>query len=251
MSDQTVHIRGRRRDLMAALRSIPSAAEGNGEAKEAADAMYVRCGLTLLGRIRHAFVVKSHGGTDEAGEKWAPLSPKTIAYSRRHPGLPRASVRAAKRPSYALNAKQRKRWWAVYSQNLARYKGDKGHAAAVAWLILKSEGAETLLMRYGSTQVDILRDTGLLLNSLTPGVPNGGMPAPVKDQVFVVGQGEVIVGTNRKGAAAHHNGIPGKLPQRRLWPEPSKWPSSWWQDIAEAARDGLVDITLHLLGRAA
>ena len=61
----------------------------------------------------------------------------------------------------------------------------------------------TLLMKYGGRQVDILRDTGLLLNSLSPGVVSA-------EQVFKVAPGTVIVGTNRKWAYCHHYGdLPG------------------------------------------
>lgn len=201
--------------------------------------MMTRCGLTALGRIKRAFIVKSRGGTDEAGERWKPLSPKTIAYSRRHPGVPRAADRAASRPSWMLSASQNERWWDLYRQGLAIFKGDKASAARRAWSISKGEGAVTLLDKYGKTQVDILRDTGLLLNSLSPGVVSA-------EQVFRVGLGEVIVGTNRKGAAAHHEGR-GHTPQRRLWPHPNNWPANWWLDIAEQARAGLVDITIYMI----
>lgn len=242
MNENTVYVRATRRQLRQVFATIPSAALGQAGARAAANAMMTRLGLTLLGRIKKAFIDKSRGGTDEAGDRWAPLSPKTIAYSRRHPGVPKAKDRAAARPSWALSEEQRGRWWQVYRQSLARYKGDKGAAARAAWFVLKGEGAETLLDKYGKTQVDILRDTGLLLNSLSPGVDS-------EHQVFRLGTGEVIVGTNRKGAAAHHSGIPGRLPQRRLWPEVNRWPTSWWIDILESARTGLVDITLHLMGK--
>lgn len=209
-----------------------------------ANAMLTRCGLAALGRIKQAFVVKARGGTDEAGERWAPLSPKTIAYSktRQHGRGGRTKAEKARDafPSQALNNRQRDRWWALYRQGLAIFKGDKGSAAKRAWGILKREGATTLLQKYGGRQVEILRDTGPLLNSLSPGVATA-------EQVFKVGPGSVIVGTRRKGAAAHHAGIPGRLPQRRLWPEPGKWPASWWKDITEQARAGLIDIATKLI----
>lgn len=243
MTQNTVHTRATRAQLREALRKIPQAMLGAHGAKNIADAMMVRCGLAALGRIKAAFVVKSRDGTDEAGERWQPLSPKTVAYSRRHPGLPKAEARAAKRPSYMLTAKQRKRWWEVYAQGLAMFRGDKGNAARRAWGILKSEGATTIFDKYGSVQVDILRDTGLLLNSLSPGVAS-------KDQVFRIGQGEVVVGTNRKHAASHHNGVPGRIPQRRLWPAPRDWPANWWADITDQAKQGMADIAAFLIKRA-
>lgn len=256
MAEQVIYVRASAEAVTEAVRSIPSEARAGGVI---ANAMMVRCGMVALGRIRTAFIAKARGGMDEAGDSWKPLKPSTIAYSRRHrkkpgslsesqvfsrakklPWIPKASVRAGHAPSYALTKKQRDRWWDVYRRGLAMFKGDKGHAARRAWFILKSEGATTLIAQYGGAQVDILRDTGLLLSSLSPGVKSA-------EQVFRVEPGEVIVGTNRKWAAVHHRGIPGRLPQRRLWPEPGRWPSSWWQDIAEQARQGLIDLAIYLI----
>ena len=244
MTHNTIHVRASRAAIRQAIAQTPATACTTGPI---ANAMMTRCGMALLGRIKQAFVVKARGGTDEAGEKWQPLSPRTIAYSktrqRGRGGRTRAEKKRATHPSQALNAKQQARWWAVYRRQLAIYKGDKGHAAAVAWLILKSEGAQTLVDKYGHRQVEILRDTGLLLNSLSPGVASS-------ERIFRVGAGEVIVGTNRKGAAAHHSGIPGRLPQRRLWPIVSDWPASWWADLTDQVKQGLLDIVTYLIKSA-
>ena len=133
---------------------------------------------------------------------------------------------------------------------LARFKGDKEHAAALAWTIVKASGGETLIGKYGGEPVEILRDTGLLLNSLSPGVDtNATTPPTVENQVFRIGKGEVIIGTSRKWAAAHHNGIPGRLPQRRLWAEPKDWPANWWADITDQAKEGIVEIMVFMLQR--
>lgn len=179
-------------------------------------------------------MVKARGGTDESGLQWPPLKSSTIAYSRRHPGVPPSKKRAPFRPSWMLTEKQRKRWWQLNALG----------GAAFAWRVLKSEGAKTLIGEYGNTPVEILRDTGLLLNSLTPGL---GSP----EQVFDAEATSVVVGTNRKWAGCHHRGIPGRLPQRRLWPEPSQWPESWWADILGEAKIGLLEVAMFLIRRAA
>lgn len=260
MTETVIYVRAAPDDVAGAVSLLPQEAVAGGSV---ANAMMTRCGMAALGRIRAAFIVKARGGTDEAGDRWKPLKPETIAYSRRHrkkpgdpsqsrvfsrakklPWVPKPKVRAAYAPSYALTASQNSRWWDVYRQGLAMYRGDKSHAARRAWVILKGEGATTLIAQYGGAQVDILRSTGLLLASLTPGVT-------VLEQVFRIKPGEVIVGTNRRGAAAHHRGIPGRLPQRRLWPEPSRWPPSWWRDILEQAVAGLIEITVYLVRRIA
>ncbi len=241
MAQNTIHSSASHTSILDALHAIPQGAGGSGSA---ATALLTRIGLVVLGRIKRAFIIKARGGTDEAGERWAPLSPKTIAYSRTRQrgrgGRTKAERGRDAFPSQALNKAQRGRWWEVYRQGLAMYRGDKGHAARRAWFILKAEGATTLLEKYGGRQVEILRDTGLLLNSLSPGVPSA-------EQIFRVGRGEVTIGTNRKGAAGHHNGIPGRLPQRRLWPDPGKWPDSWWRDITDQAKQGMLDIAVQMI----
>lgn len=238
MAEITIYTRASRAAIRRAIATIPQEAMGGGSL---ANALLVRCGLAALGRIRQAFIVKSRGGTDEAGERWQPLSPKTVAYGRRG-GRTRGESRRSSTPSQALNSRQQARWWDLYRQGIAIFKGNKPSAARRAWAILKTEGAPTILSKYGNREVEILRDTGLLLNSLSPGTAS-------PDQVFRVGRGEVIIGTNRKGAAAHHTGVPGRLPQRRLWPAPNKWPASWWKDIQTQARDGLVAIIVQLVRR--
>ncbi len=244
MISNAVHTRAR---YNAVRRAITQAQRVARSGSPLADAMMVRCGLVALGRIKWAFVVKARGGTDEAGDSWKPLSPKTIAYSktrqRGRGGRTKAEKKRDAYPSQALNKKQQARWWEVYRRQLAVYRGNKGHAAAVAWLTLKAEGAQTLVDKYGYRKVEILRDTGLLLNSLSPGY-NG------PEQIFRTVPGEVIVGTNRKGAADHHNGVPGRLPQRRLWPRVSTWPGSWWRDILAELKAGLLDIVKQLAKEA-
>jgi hypothetical protein len=258
-----LHVRASKAWVLRVLRQVPHAAAHG----VAARALLVRLGLTALGRIKGAFVVKARGGTDEAGERWAPLSRRTIAYGRRHRKigrqgqvtrryLPRGKARSGYAPSYALTDRQRARWWDLYRQGVGRYGHTvegKAHAAAYAWFRLKQEGGvKTLMDLYGSAGVEILRDTGLLFNSLSPGVAadaGGTNPPKPPHQVFRVSPGLVIVGTNRKGAASQHRGIPGRLPQRRLWPAPARWPASWWNELLEACTLGVADLIVYLLRR--
>lgn len=257
MSTSTVYIAASDAAILQALQGLPSAAMGGGAI---ADTMMTRVGMVLKERIRDAFITKARGGTDEAGESWKPLSKNTIAYSRRHRYLegnpqesrvfnrakkkgwiPKSKQRAPYAPSFALTDKQNERWWQVFSKYLAIYKGNKGHAAAVAWIILKSEGAHTLMELYGDAKVEILMSTGILFNSFSPGLNGTG-------KVFAVGPGYVIVGTNAPWAAVHHKGSKnGRIPQRRLWPPVNKWPSSWWTDMLEQVWSGITDLAQEII----
>ncbi len=252
-AEETIYLRTTSAEVHRIIAQLPAMASGRIPGPPGlVEQLQVRIGLAALGNIKNAFLIKSRGGTDETGERWPPLSPTTIAYSRRHPRVPSKRQRAAFRPSFALTPTQREQWWSTYRRYLGRYNGDKTHAARAAWAVLKASGVRTLLDMYGDTAVDILRDTGLLFNSLTPGCdPAVARPVPpqVEEQVFQVLPGEVIIGTSRKWAWTHHHGIPGKLPQRRLWPAPARWTPSWWETITEQASAGLEEIARFLLGR--
>ncbi len=236
MAENVVRVRASRAEIRRLMHELPRVAMTGGTVQRG---LMDRIGIQALSFIREAFLAKARGGSDEAGESWKPLKKSTIAYKRRHPGLPGPKVRARYAPSYALTREGRKQWWSDYSRRLAMYKGDQAHAAAVAWLIAKQAGEVTLMELYGDTPVEILRDTGLLLNTLSP-----GRRSP--DRIFRTGPGEVEVGTNRKYAGVHHRGN-RRVPQRRLWPEPRRWPAAWWNLLTEALRGGLVDVAIWLL----
>lgn len=223
------------------LESLPADVVAGGVGER----VLLRVGDVVLGLIRQAFVTKSNGGTDEAGERWQSLAPTTVAYKRRA-GRNRYEKKRPAFPSQALTLRQQKEWWEHYRRALGRHgEGTpapalKGRAAAIAWFIMKQRGATTLLEKYGQMKVKILRDTGLLLRSLTP---DGG----ASEQVFRIERGAVVVGTSREGALAHHLGRPPHLPQRRLWPPPNRWPARWWRAILAV----IVEVTALLVAATA
>jgi phage gpG-like protein len=68
-----------------AVAALPALAAGRGAPADA-QAVSTAVGLTLLNLVKRAFLVKSGGGTDEAGIKWAAHAPATVA--RRGKGAP-------------------------------------------------------------------------------------------------------------------------------------------------------------------
>src|SRR3989304_5315535 len=193
--------------------------------------------MEALSLIKEAFVIRARGGTDDSGLKWEPLKRATVAGRR-----PPPHKKVGERPRGLLTVAQDDLWRKVYGTTLARLKGKgfavgdaKGLAAAQAWITVKAAGGKTRLDTLGGRQVDILRDTGTLLNSLSPGKDGH---SGHENQIFRLEAGSVIVGTNRKGAAAHHYGT-SRLPQRPLWPEPAKWPAYWWELLVGVAKSGI------------
>lgn len=229
-----VTFRGSRSDLRRLLSALPALLTGRDPRHaDLAEQLHLRVGTAALSLIREAFLDKARDGTDETGLTWPPLKPETIAYNRRHPGLARQRSRAAKRGSNrpSLTAAQDRRWRQLYASRAGGNRATRetrARAAAYAWFHLKAEGATTVLQQYGGTKVEILRDTGILFNSLSAGAPMNRLE---------VQPGQVTVGTNVPYAAAHHNGT-RTLRQRRLWPEPRTWPQRWWDELLAVLLEG-------------
>ena len=243
-SHATVYTRGQPEEVREKLAQVSAVLAGtNWQASNLREALLTRIGLVLLMLIKEAFVIKARGGTDAAGISWKPLTREYIAYTRRHPGLPQAKDR--RRPGHLLTSEQEALWWKTYYRNLARFanrkgadlRGAKGHAAAIAWIVVKEAGGKTIIGEYGDTRVEIGRDTGRLLNSLSPGIQG---PSGDPDQIFRTETNAVIVGSNRPGVEHFH-----KL--RPLWKENGdEWPREWWEQINEALESGVVRLLEHL-----
>lgn len=255
----TLHTRRSFPEVQAALRRLPAILAGRepDPTGHVVREIQLLVGVQALSLIWEAFVTKSRGGTDECGIRWPRLSPRTIAYGRRHPGKKKGKLR----PS--LSESQDRRWRAIYSAML-RKTSDKGHAAAIAWVVLKSQGATTVLEKYGGTSVEILKDTGILYNSLSPGAidlsgtagssglaGSSGVTGPpgVPGQVFQLIPGSVIVGTNVPYARRHHFGDPShNLPARQLWPyDGQPWPDRWRKLILTRVLEAIPKIVAAMI----
>ena len=103
--------------------------------------------------------------------------------------------------------------------------------------------------------IEILRDTGVLLNSLSPGVPNGASYSKPTDpggseQIMEVIGDTVAVGTNVKYAATHNYGDASRnIPRRQFLPDDdSQIPEEWkedWTDAATVALKSVLEIRLQ------
>ena len=233
--------------------------------RTACEGVYISLGFSVLGDIQADFVRKSRGQTGEDGVTWQPLSPKTLAYSRRFgPGEKTQLKRAAglgQQHAYAPGGKdglltkaQLKRWRTVYARLLSRFAVDlpiqvaKGKAAAIAWTQIKAEGGQTKLDVFGHRKVDILRDTGILLNSLSIG---NSYEKRTPDQIFELLLNGVVVGTNVPYARAHNEGVPGRLPARPFIPKEDKIPAVWLSRLLNTGMRALSNAIASVLQGAA
>lgn len=219
--------------------------------------VFLSLGFAALSDVKNDFVTKARGGVGEDGVRWPPLDRKTIAYGRRFgrgeqaalkkaAGLGKGNRHGIGANTGLLTAAQKKRWQSIFGTRFARLslsmpeREAKSRAAAIAWTMLKREGAKTKLEVFGNRTVEILRDTGVLFNSLSPGEMDNPGPAAVytpprgdggDQQVFRLLENGVIVGTNVKYAAVHQNGDPARgIPARPFLPAdgvPDAWEQRW------------------------
>ncbi len=174
----------------------------------AAKGLQLRLGVALLSQIQQDYIVKSRGGTGKDGIRWAPLKPSTIARRRKS-------------------------------------KADKVVARTLQLGSRRKLRQEEL---YGQRVVDILRDTGRLLRSFSPGVED--RPSSAAEQVFDTPSGAVIVGTNVPYATAHQHGNPARnLPARPILPVGGVIPAAYWPALRLAAVRGVVRLIELLLQR--
>lgn len=228
--------------------------------------VFLALGFAALSDIKDDFVRKANGEVGEDGVKWPDLSAKYKAYGRRFgpgeqaglkkaAGLGKANRFAPGQNKGLLTAAQLKLWRKIYGTRLQRFlvsmsePAAKARAAQIAWAELKRMGAKTKISVFGSRKLQILRDTGVLLNSLSPGELNGTEYRKPSgdggdDQLFQTISNGVIVGTTVPYAAVHNNGNPSKgIPARPFLP--SQAPAVWQQRWEKVAADA-IDVAIRL-----
>jgi len=261
-----VFFRGSRQEARRIVFAVRSALVGESRDSDGiAKACFIALGFAALSDIKADFVRKSRGGTGEDGVKWQPLSKKYLAYSRRFgPGEKTALKKAAglnagnrfaPTGTGLLSSAQLASWRRHYAGNLGWLQKTKplseakNIASAIAWNRVKAEGAKTKLEVYGNRPHEILRDTGVLLNSLSPGQIGGSGTEYAKpsgeggpEQVFTMMANGVIVGTTVKYAAVHQEGsTKGKIPARPFLPRttPYAWMQRWMGVLSDTLAVGL------------
>ena len=217
-------------------------------------------GFSALSSVKDDFVTKSRGGVGADGQKWKPLSKEYLAYGRRFgpgeqaalkrsAGLGRQHSRGVGGNKGLLTAEQVRQWNQIFASRLSRFllsmsvSEAKAKAAAIAWAEMKRRGARTKLEVFGNRQVDINRDTGVLLNSLSPGQIGGSgagstYSKPSGDggdqQIFDTLSNGVIVGTNVPYAEA----VNAQRPFLPVGETPEAWEADMIDAAAIALREG-------------
>lgn len=223
--------------------------------------LLIRVGLVLLEKVKEAYVQASQGGADAWGNKWPALAPATLAARRigstsdkalqrlkeRYKKLPAAQRRQidehAKRLHLVFNDKRAKAAAVrVLDRQLLSGKIDRKAYDKRVRLIERGTSREQAKFIAAASWAQILRDTGRLLNSLSPQFRGSG------DQIFNTLPGSVEVGSNVKTdsgpplLALHTSPDPRKLkadgnpvlPRRKVLPDNEQdMPQSWLDAISD------------------
>lgn len=229
-----IAFKGSRKELVDRARQLVGILAGQGD-----DASGVRQGFLMaighaaLDNIHDAFVTKSRGGTDAAGKSWPPLSPTTIARRRVSQQEERRNP-AIKNRMKIVRREERKLY-----KRLIQSMGERearSEARRRAEYRASVETGKTKVQTLGGRDVEILRDIGNLLNSITPGIHSEGSSyvPPHENQVFELKDAAVVVGTNVPYAAVHQSGSK-HIPQRAIFPVKAEdIPQVWWDNWMDA-----------------
>lgn len=151
---------------------------------------------TFMSQLYTSFMIRSRGGSDDLGNSWKRLSPRTHAYKplttidRQNHSLEDDTFRGL------LNSTQDRVWRAIFARNynaLLDSGMDKEQAAHVAaskaWGVLKSKyEARTLISLNRNTPINIR--TGRLVNTIRPGQiqANNYVPPPGQRVTYIPGK---------------------------------------------------------------
>lgn len=217
-------------DLRIFLRSIPAILAGHKPDPGFAEDIRLRLGVALLSQIQQDFLTKAQGGMGRDGIKWKPLSPYTIARRRKGPADKKSLTLKAK--TRHLSASEKKEFMREYRKVRAKLAAsgmapDRASFQARVQVTRKYKRkgfqVQSDFEILAARQVEVLRDTGELFKSLSPGIENNPSHAP--GQIFETPPGRVIVGTNKK-PWHHTTSGQGRLPRRPFWPDrgiPPAW----------------------------
>lgn len=209
-------------------------------------------GLAALSSIKEAFVIKARGGTDAMGISWPELKPETIARRRqgshqKHSGkVDKGQYEAVKKQRELRQRIQRREFKRLFAEFSTRLPEGEARARAnrVASQRATAQSGMTIVEALGGRVVEILRDTGALLNSLSPGEIAGDSYVIPEGQLFELAASSVILGSNLIYAATHNFGdAKRRIPRRQFLPDDdTQVPQEWLDDWVDAGRLAIIAV---------
>lgn len=250
--------RGTRDQLMDRLRDFAGVITGRVPDSTGVVEDFLMVGaLVILGKIQESFVIKSEGGTDDLGIRWAPLSPVTLALRNKTSSGKVVAKITANMPKMPIHRQRLvkihyERLLSVYQANKSasssgraarnyakklleiikpnisptRYKKLKGE-------LQEQDDPKAYRLAAAGAVAMILRVSGDLLRSLSPEIQH-----PMR--VLQVVPGSIHIGSRIAWMKFHQSSLPRKLkasgepklPRRQILPDKEKpIPSKWKKEV--------------------
>ena len=160
-----------------------------------------RMAQQVMLRINRSFWARAKRGSDDLGNTWLPLSPKTHAYKPLSPIEKNTYDISGKENRGLLTPAQDRLWRGIFARTykrlIAKGEGDKEakkKAAEKAWSILKARGARTYIGLGRITDTNIR--TGVLVAATKPGTVANNRYYPPKNQVVTINPRSIKVRFN-------------------------------------------------------
>ncbi|HUT88742.1 MAG TPA: hypothetical protein VMY37_04555 [Thermoguttaceae bacterium] len=207
----TIRTRRTRAEVKAELRRLPALLAGRMyDSRGLATTFCAHFAYHIFDKISRSFFAKSLWGSDELGDKWAPLKEATI--------VARESRREPRRGKRGLSEQHDRLWRRVFAHNFARLAFQIGEreagarAARMAWATVKAAGARTRKERFRGRRPPMNWISGRLKKSLAPGRRSAAGYLPSPEQRYEQYHGTLVLGTDVPYAPYVHK-------RRRLWPK--------------------------------
>lgn len=243
-----VYFRGSREDARQVAHQLTRILTGQDvDSHGIARGVFLAMGFAALSDVKDDFIRKSRGGTGEDGRKWAPLSPVTIANRKVDAREARANPDIRERAKIVRREKRRilQRLLLSMPREEAEREADRQAQAAAT-----RQTGKTKVDVLGGRNVEILRETGALFNSLSPGKISSPGPFAVytkpldkggDEQILETISNGVVVGTNVPYAGTHQYGNAERnIPARPFLPDENNVPPAWLDRWGEATSDALL-----------
>jgi hypothetical protein len=237
-----VQIRGTKREMRNVIRKLPGYISGRiPDTQGIGRAFKSHFTFHWFEKVRDAYLVKSAGGTDDAGIKWAKNTKKTIAGRPVRPGDTQRLVGDtpfSQRTRGLLTPAQDALWRGIFKSNYLRLRSRtseadaKATAAKIAWGILKKLGAQTKLDVLGSRDLPIGRATNRLFDACSPGQVSDIGYLPPKEQKVQYHHGGMTFSILVPYAGYFHS-------KRKIWPT-QRGARGWVRHAAKAGLESLV-----------
>lgn len=243
-----IFFRGPRQQCVDLIRQLKDAMTGKtSKNQDLVRGILMSMGIQILSDVKADFIRKARHGRGEDGVEWPPLAASTVAGRRKGPKHHNKNAETKLRKK--LTDKYYRQFYKRYSISLGDQEA-KTAARRQAETKATRETGKSKVDLYGDDEHEILVDTGVLINSLSPGSVSktGEYTSPSEHQEWDIKPNGFSVTTNVPYTGIQQNGSKKhSIPARRFIPR--TLPEIWRQRLVEATATAIANALQIALDR--